>query len=284
MVYEGKHRKEALSRHGLAAYSQHPLLRTVSLDRSFYRPLPAPEYAALAAQVPEDFRFIVKAWSGVCDAARRDARSGEMTGTNPHFLDAALAAQQVVRPAADGLGAKLGALVFQLSPLPTDLLHEPQAVVARIGAFFAGLERPPSGVLALEVRDTALLTSELTAMLKAQGVRYCLGLHDRLPSLDAQLPLLRALWPGPLVCRWSLQRGLRYAQAKGLFEPFDRLAAPDVVTRKGLARLAAATAAAGHDVLIALNNKAEGSAPLSVQALGEEIAALAGTTPGRAAF
>lgn len=60
-VWDTQYTDAKLSRHGLAAYAQHPLFRTVSLDRGFYRPLTVPQFAACAAQVPEDFRFVVKA-------------------------------------------------------------------------------------------------------------------------------------------------------------------------------------------------------------------------------
>ena len=50
-----------LAENGLTAYSKNPLLRTVGLDRNFYRALTTAHFAHYAAQVPEDFRFIVKA-------------------------------------------------------------------------------------------------------------------------------------------------------------------------------------------------------------------------------
>src|SRR5690606_35650597 len=71
LLWDGEVSESALSKHGLAAYVQHPLLRTVSLDRSFYRPLTAVQYARYAAQAPDDFRFIVKAPSLVTDALVR---------------------------------------------------------------------------------------------------------------------------------------------------------------------------------------------------------------------
>ena len=40
--------------------------------------------------------------------------------------------------------------------------------------------------------------------LREAGATYCLGLHAKMPPLQDQLPMLRALWPGPLVCRWNL--------------------------------------------------------------------------------
>src|SRR5690606_29456915 len=61
-----------LSRHGLAAYASHPLMRAVGIDRSFYRGLSVAEYEQYARQVPDDFRFVVKGPASVCDAVLRD--------------------------------------------------------------------------------------------------------------------------------------------------------------------------------------------------------------------
>lgn len=265
-----------LSRAGLAAYAQHPLFNAVSLDRAFYRVLAEPEYAALAAQVPEDFRFVVKAPALLTDAQRRDASSAAPLGDNPGFLDAALAATGVAAPAARGLGAKLGVLVLQLSPLPPRWLREPAALHARLADAVAAMQaalapHAPQALLAVELRDPGLLTPDLAALLRRLGVRYALGLHDRMPAVDAQLPLLRATWPGDLVCRWNLQRGQRYAEARDAWAPFDRLRAPDEPTRAALARVARATLDAGHRVFITINNKAEGSAPASVRALAAAL-------------
>ena len=38
LVYAGRHSESALARDGLRAYSQHPLLRTVGVDKTYYRP------------------------------------------------------------------------------------------------------------------------------------------------------------------------------------------------------------------------------------------------------
>jgi uncharacterized protein YecE (DUF72 family) len=268
-----------LSKHGLASYAQHPLLRTVSLDRAFYRVLAAPEYASLADQVPPHFRFVVKAPSLLTDAQQREPGTGQALADNPHFLEPALALSGCVQPALEGLGDRLGAIVFQLSPLPARWLggrREPAAPL------LPALERLWRAVMpalqgralaALEVRDASLLTPALAAQLKAHGVRYALGVHSRLPEAEAQLPMLRATWPGDLVCRWNLQRGQRYADARDAWAPFDRIRSPDPATRAVLARVARATLDAGHRVFITINNKAEGSAPLSVLQLAQALMA-----------
>lgn len=271
LVYAHRAATQDLARQGLAAYSRHPLLRTVSLDRAFYRPMHAMEYGNCASQVPEDFRFVVKAPARLCDALLRDP-DGRGVQPNPLFLDAQVALHEVVRPAMEGLGAKLGVLVFQISPLPQHWLAHRDALLGRLDTLLGAM--PPGLLVAVEVRDAAWLGADLAALLRARGATYCLGLHPRLPPIDEQLPMLRALWPGPVVCRWNLhhRHGAQgYEAAKAGYEPFDRLVDPDPATRNVLAKVAAASATAGQPVYVTINNKAEGSAPCSVIALAEEI-------------
>ncbi len=284
LVWDAAYPEATLSRHGLAAYAQHPLLRCVSLDRAFYRPLTTAQYQALAAQVPDDFRFVVKAPSLVCDALVR--HEGTALQPNAAFLNPELALDLALRPARAGLGRKLGALVFQLSPLPRGRLTQMDAVrdqlhhmLAACRAELGHLDHATQPIIAVEVRDAAWIhtpaaIAELAALLRDTGATYCLGSHAKLPPLAEQLPLLRALWPGPLVCRWNLHTrhgAFGYADAKAEYAPFNQLHDVDAETRATLAKVALATARAGHDALITINNKAEGSAPLSVVGLAGEM-------------
>jgi uncharacterized protein YecE (DUF72 family) len=279
LVYDGVHPQVALSKQGLAAYAQIPLLRTVSLDRTFYAPITTVQYQNYARQVPDHFSFVVKAPALVCDAVMRD-EEGRGKVTNPHFLDAAIAAREFVVPCLEGLGAKAGPLVFQVSPLPRSLVEEAATLIERLAAFFAALPRELGThrpVYALELRNGELLTPRLMKMLAAAGVRYCVGLHDRMPEVERQETALRALddgQPGTLVVRWNLHRGFLYQAARQRYEPFDRLVDEDVESRLVLARMAADAFKAGQKVWITANNKAEGSAPLSLLKLAEEIAKL----------
>ena len=129
---------------------------------------------------------------------------------------------------------------------------------------------------AIEIRNASLLTPRFIRALAALGVRYCVGLHARMPDplrQAAALALLDGDAPGPLIVRWSLHGGFKYEQAKAKYEPFDKLVDEDPATRSALAELAARYALAGQPVIITINNKAEGSAPLSCIALAREIAA-----------
>lgn len=285
IVYGDDYSNSKLARDGLAAYGAHPLLRSVSIDRSFYAPLTVTDYLRYAQQVPDHFRFIVKAPALITDASVRGDR-GEPVSANPCFLNPELAIREFIEPCLAGLGAKAGALVFQFPPLPDQLLADPAAFVERLAAFLAALPPLPAPAAnaapgdatcyAVEIRDGILLTPRFVRALRAAGVRYCVGLHARMPDplrQAAALALMDGEAPaGPLIVRWSLHSGFKYEQAKARYEPFDKLVDEDPHTRDALAELAARYAIAGQPVLITTNNKAEGSAPLTCAKLARAIA------------
>ncbi len=265
--------EQMLARRGLSAYARHPLFRTVSLDRTFYAPLTTAEFAHYAAQVPDDFRFVVKAPAAITDPVVRKAGSGEAARDNPTFLDAAAAASAFVRPAVAGLGPKAGPLVFQFPPLGRRMLADVPRLSARIAAFMTMLPRGP--LYAVEVRDPDLITSAFAAALADSGAVPCLAVHARMPSVDLQARAfdVDTSAAGPLVVRWNLHAGRSYDDAKADYSPFNRIVEEDLPSRTALARLARTAAAAGRDVYVTINNKAEGSAPLSVEHLAAAITA-----------
>jgi uncharacterized protein YecE (DUF72 family) len=273
LVYAKGGSESALAREGLREYSTHPLLRTVGIDRGFYAPLTVQQYTQYAQQVPAHFRFLIKAPNLITDAQTR-GESGVPQALNSSFLDATLALDQFVGPCVEGLGNKAGALVFQLSPLPRAWLGQPAAIVERLGAFFAALPPlAPPACYALEIRDSALLTPRLMRMLSTCGVRYCIGIHANMPEVERQTKALALLPAGPLVVRWSLHAGLKYQGAKDRYFPFNRLVDPDPHTRAVLVRLALLQLASGQSFTLIANNKAEGSAPLTLLAFAHALLA-----------
>ena len=277
IVYGDEYPNAKLARDGLTAYAAHPLLRSVSIDRSFYGPLSIADYARYASQTPAHFRFIVKAPASVTDAFIRGQR-GAPDADNPAFLNAQIAIDEFVMPCIGGLGAKAVALVFQFPPLPDAMIVEPLRFIERLSTFLGAL--PPlegEARYAVELRDAVMLTPRFVRALREANARYCIGVHARMPDVRRQakaLALLDEETMGPLVVRWSLRSGSRYEQAKAKYEPFDRIVDEDRDTREALAELAARYAIAGQPVVMAVNNKAEGSAPLTCFALARRIAEL----------
>lgn len=287
MVWAKGYSERILAQRGLNAYAEHPLLRTVSIDRSFYRPLAPSEYALYAAQVPADFRFIVKAPALVCDAQVR-SEDGRGKEANPAFLNIELALSSYVRPAFEGLLDKLGVLLFQLSPLPLNrvlnlaqTLAELEQLALAVQTELASLPPEQRPIVAFEVRDADWLRPDvaphLAQILRRAGATYCLGLHAKMPRMPEQLPLLRALWPGPLVCRWNVNPifgPYGYADAEKQLAPFDRIQHPDPPTLALLASTLAGICGKGQPAYVTISNEAEGCGPLSIVRLAQAIADL----------
>jgi uncharacterized protein YecE (DUF72 family) len=288
LVYERAYAESRLSRQGLTAYSQHPLLRAVGVDRGYYRAADTAEWERTAREVPPRFRFVIKAPAAVTDALDRAPRSGpaQPATPNPRFLDAAYATERFVIPVLEGLGEKAGPLVLQFAPMPSALTRDAQAMIERIASFVAKLPhlhgdlRP---IYAVEVRNPELLTPRFVHRLREVGARLCIGVHARMPPVARQASALRAMdahssadgaWllSGPLVVRWSLHAGLGYEQARARYAPFNRLVDPDLVTRGSLVHLIRVAVRSKQSAYVIVNNKAEGCAPLSCVELARSLA------------
>jgi uncharacterized protein YecE (DUF72 family) len=75
-----------------------------------------------------------------------------------------------------------------------------------------------------------------------------------------------------IVARLLLPPGGRYADLKQAFAPFDRLVAPQREMRQDVVRLVQAALDKDKECYVVVNNKAEGSSPLTVRSLAELIA------------
>jgi uncharacterized protein YecE (DUF72 family) len=271
LVYGDSADPKLLADAGLTAYSQHPLLGTVEVDRSFYEPLPARYFEALSEQVPSDFRFLVKAHED-CSLTRfpRHARYGKKQGEdNARFLDPSYAADAVVGPTVEGLGSKLGAILFQFPP------QDVGAPLAFAEKLFEFLQRLPRGVAyAVEIRNVELFTPAYASALENAGALHAHNVWGNMPSVLQQARLIPPAARRPLVVRWLMRRGDDYEGARSRLLPFSRLVEPDLVNRRDIATLL--TKALAHDVpaFVVVNNKAEGCAPATIIELAREIVAL----------
>ena len=264
LVYAQLYGVSQLARHGLAAYARHPLLTAVNLDSPFYKIPTSEQIAAYAAAVPAHFRFLVKAYAGL--TAAPDSSMALRRGMEPVFLDAGFAARTVVKPLVEGLGGKLGAILFQFSPLGPRFVRTPKSFVTRLGEFLSALPAGPT--YAVELRDPEFLGSEYERVLERAGAVHCANVHSRMPPVDRQVtPTSR----GPLVIRWMLREGDDYESAGARYAPFDRLQAPDKLNRDRIAALVRAGLSCGRDVHVLAANNAEGSAPLTVLELAKTI-------------
>lgn len=273
-VYARPASPRELARHGLPAYAAHPLLRTVEIDRSFYDPLTTEAFTAYAAQVPDDFRFVVKAHEDcTIEQFPTHARYGQRRGQpNPRFLDGTYAADVVVPPIVQGLGPKLGVILWQFPPQDGG-----RNFPRRLGEFLRKLPRGPT--YAVELRTAALLGPAYGDVLAEAGAVHCHNVWTAMPSPLQQARLLPPATRRPLVMRWLLRPGDPYESAQARFDPFDRLREEDPTNRGEVAGLVARAYRHGVPALVTVDNKAEGCAPQSVVQLAGVLADGIDATP-----
>ncbi|MDB4936004.1 MAG: hypothetical protein JWP87_2976 [Labilithrix sp.] len=280
LLWKGRHTDDELARSGLRAYAQHPLFRTVSIDRSYYGPLRAVDVASYAKQLDDaaaltpslpPFRIVSKVWDEITTAVfpkhpRYGARAGE---ANPMFLDAGRFVSEVLEPYLP-YARHFGPFVFELTPMPKGAFDD-RTIATKLDAFLSAL--PPSFPWAVELRNEELMTPRWSDVLRAHGAAHVFTFWTAMPSLRAQLARHGRLSSRTLVARLMLPPFMRYAEKKAEYAPFDRLVAPQPDMRDDvLALLRAAEEADCTDAFILANNKAEGSAPLTVKALADRVA------------
>ena len=265
VVYDREATPSLLASHGLGAYARHPLLRCVAVDRTYYGPLEAATFRRFHDATPTDFRFVVK-------LDRRLVFTGG-PGSDPDvFLNPAWAREYGVEPALTGLGDKLGALLLQFPPLDPGAMGGPRAFAERLYRFLDPL--PREAPVVVEIRTPALLTEDYAQALRFGGGRHGYVVHPEMSDLHTQAATIQPRVDGHNLIRWMLQPGHRYAQARDAWAPFNELQRPDAVRRTEVAELAHRAAQAGGQVLVIINNKAEGSAPRSVEALANAFRSL----------
>lgn len=272
LVYAHKHTQKELTRQGLAAYAQHPLLATVGLDRTYYGPLPTEELAALAEAVSERFKFVVKAHE-LCTMARfpRHRRYGSKGGElNALFLDAAYASEMVVAPLVEGLKDRLGPVLFQFPPQDVEAMGGPHGFAQALHNFLDALPSGPR--YAVELRNGSLLTPFYRAVMERLDAVHCVNVHPTMPPPGLQAQRMGVL-EGPLVLvRWMLGGGQQYDDAVERYKPFDRIVDEDRASRDAIAEICREAAARGKEAFVVVNNKAEGCAPLSIVELARSVA------------
>ncbi len=271
LVYHRRYpNQRAFLRNSLGEYASHPLMRTVGIDRGYYTPVPADDLAGYAAQLPSDFRAAMKVWQQVTmPGFPRHPRYGAKAGAkNPDFLDPTLFAEAVHAPVAHAFARHMGPWIVEIAPSPFPL--DPDWFNEKIAAFLDAV--PRDFPFAVELRDRKLLTPGYARTLADHGASHVFNYWSRMPGLGEQMRIEGLFGATPLVTRLLLPPGQRYADLKEAYAPFDRLVDPQPRMRQDLVRLVRQALERDIECYVLVNNKAEGSSPLTVEALAQALA------------
>ncbi len=273
LVYPAGLSTAALGREGLRHYARHPLLRTVGVDRSYYAPVPLDDWRGYAAQLPEGFTCCVKAPAAVTSrlAPTFGGSRGGAAALNPDFLSVPRLVDDLLTPLAVGLRAHTGPVVLEFPPGARDQARPAAAFLEALDRFLEAL--PTDFAYAVEIRDKGLLTPAYRAVLARHGVAHTYNYWSAMPMPMAQAAVVPPDEPPFSVIRLLLKPGMWYEDQRDRFKPFNRLVEPDETMRDEVVALTTRALAKGRKVYVLVNNKAEGSSPLTVEALADRVAA-----------
>jgi uncharacterized protein YecE (DUF72 family) len=266
LVYREASTAARLSRDGLAEYARHPLFGTVGIDRSYYAPVPDEDLRRYADQLPPGFPCCCKAPASVTSPILPDRRPAE---PNPEFLSAARLVTDLLDPVDRSFRDHAGPFILQFPPILRRAPIDPAAFLEALDAFLEAL--PPGFRYAVEVRDRELLTPAYARILARRGASHVYNLQTRMPRPGEQASLFPPESMPFVLVRLLLHPDATYEQQREAFAPFDALAAPDPAMRQEVADIVGRAVARAIPAYVLVNNKAEGSAPLTVEALAQLI-------------
>lgn len=271
IVFPEKYPKTFLAQHGLPLYVRHPLLRTVGIDRGYYAPVPREDLRHYASQLPRDFPTVAKAPGIYTSPIHTGHGSAPKGSPNPAFLDAKSFTETVARPFLSDFRDHTAAIVLEFPPMPPSARLHADAFASRLDSF---LEKIPSELpCCVELRNPELLTPAYAQVLRHRRVAHVFNYWTAMPMPLDQLPVAPLDSAPFVVLRLMLRPGTRYEDRKAAFAPFDRIMDPDPRMHTEVLSLIEMARALRRVVLVLVNNKAEGSAPLTIEHLARRIPA-----------
>ena len=267
-AYRGKFAKSRFEASCLAEYAE--VFKAVCVDAAYYTYPTVPFLRGLRAQVPDDFLFGFK----ITDAITirkfpKHPRFREWGGhLNPHFLDAGEFEERFLRP-CDAIRANVGILIFEFSRFyPSDFPDLP-AFLAVLDPFLGAL--PKDWPYGIELRNRHWLTPDYFACLAKHGVAHVFNSWTDTPPVAEQLRMDGSIPnPGLVGARFLVTPGLGYEDSVSTFEPYDQTKVVDPLAREaGSTLIRLGRAAENRRTIVFANNRLEGNAVLTLQAMVE---------------
>lgn len=283
MIYEeqryltrGKWSQAKFERECLAEYSA--TFPTVCVDAGYYQFPTEPYLAGLSAQVPDGFQFGFKVTDEITiktfpNLPRFGPRAGR---PNPFFLDADLFRRSFLSP-CEGHRAKIGPLIFEFSTFHKGDFEHGRDFMAALDQFLGNL--PRGWNYAVELRNKGWLQPEYFAMLRSHNVAHVFNSWTRMPAVPEQIALEGSETADFTVARLLLRPGRTYELAVKTFQPYKEIQDPNVELRDAIAILIGKGFKLTRKGWIYVNNRLEGSAPYTIEAILAGLVRLGALVP-----
>ena len=263
--------KKSFAQTSLAEYAAYPLFRTAEIDSTYYAPANAQRLADYADILPEGFPCAMKAWQEITTMVfPNHPRFAERAGLrNPNFLDPDALTEHVLAPIESSFSSHIGPILLCIPPAGAHA--DPAAFEKRLALF---LSRAPSGYqYAFELRDRVLFTRRYLSILRDHGAVHIFNYWSNMPSIAEQRTFVGSALGSVVVARLMLPPNKRYDDQKAAMHPFDRIVEEQSSMRQDVVDLLRDTLDRAVPVYVYANNKAEGSAPLTIRAIARALLA-----------
>jgi uncharacterized protein YecE (DUF72 family) len=270
LVYHRDYGPKGAAARMLKEYAAFPLFGTVGIDSSYYGPPTEAVLRSYADNLPAGFPCISKVWSQLTIHTFTKAQDREKAGKiNPDFLNPDLFVEEIYQPYQRHFAENTGPFVFEFQTIAKSSRIGPEGFASRLDEFFSAL--PRDAQYAVEVRNDEFLTPMYFAVLREHGVAHVLSSWTRMPPLGHQLDLPGSITAPFILARALLRPGRTYNEAVDAFAPYDRIREPNPKLRRDLARLVEEAVRLRIPAYLLVNNRAEGSAPLTIAAVAEML-------------
>lgn len=196
---------------------------------------------------------------------RYGPRGGQL---NDDFLNPEILVEQFLAPLAPHQ-ARIAVLMLEFGAFSKAMMGSTAEFRERLGEFLGVL---PGGYrFAVEIRNSDYLQPEYFSTLAAHGAAHVFNAWTRMPELGQQASLPGAFTTNFAVVRALLSRGRSYEQAVQLFEPYREVQQPNPAARAGLRLLVDRSRELKQPIFLFVNNRLEGNAPGTIEAVIESL-------------
>ncbi len=238
-------------------------------DFSFYQ-FPADEFwQKLFASAGPALQFAFKVPEEITirefpEHPRYGPRRGERNET---FLHAELFASGFLGP-LERFHGQVAVLIFEFGTFGKRSYEDVGAFLRELDPFLTAL--PPGWRYSVEIRNPEFLVPEYFECLRQHGIAHVYNAWTRMPDLEDQMAIEDSVTADFTVTRALLRRGRSYEQAVAHLSPYDRVQDENTRAREAIREQIRKTREQRRSAYIFVNNRLEGNAPLTIEAIIDE--------------
>ncbi|MBN1154520.1 DUF72 domain-containing protein [candidate division KSB1 bacterium] len=253
----------------LAEYARDPRFSTVGMDLFFYQPPSKDLLDHYGNLLPEDFKTCSKVWEGITiyrypNHSRYGSNKGKV---NPSYLNPEVFNETVLTPYRESFTDHTGPFIFEFQYMRMND-KSIEEFCEDLDQFFSKL--PPDFQYSVEIRNKNFLDPIYFETLRKHNVAHVFNQWTFMPLVSKQLSY-DSITADFIVSRILTPPGLTYQETVTMFEPFDKIKTELPQMRSDVMDLIRIAVKETKYAYILINNRVEGSAPLTIKALWEMV-------------